>query len=168
MSHFSGPYFGGSEVVELGEASSGANRERAINAIRAICEEGPFYRVSYDGSTASIGDAVQAASIEANEVRSQFSEATLNRRELVRDRVLWSFEAHIAFDGPNEVSVEEWERRVGRKPVILGYAQVGGDTRVSRAVRIVLNSVSYEHPPRQGSAAGTRVFAVFNVIVAPE
>ena len=82
MSHFSGPYFGGSEVVELGEASSGANRERAINAIRAICEEGPFYRVSYDGSTASIGDAVQAASIEANEVRSQ---SRADRRRWIRE-----------------------------------------------------------------------------------
>lgn len=173
--YFGGSYFGSTgggvaeaDPITLAPSEEGANRQRILTALRQIAADGPFFRVDYDADgLPTIGDATAPAAIEANEVRARFAVPVRNRRADLRERQSWPFVLLMHFPGPQETTVEEWEQAL-QTPVVVREAAVGSDTRTSRAFRIYLSDVSYQHPPRGGgSATGTQVVANFDVQLSP-
>jgi hypothetical protein len=125
------------------------------NALVNAADAGDFPSAVYSEARPSLltlGASVGAASIEANEVRSTFDIDQRYGRALVQERTGWAWLLRLRFE--QEVSLERFEQSLLESPITI--ARDVADGRPYQ-VRLLLDGVSYEHPPRGGSSNGTQV-----------
>ena len=108
------------------------------------------------------GPGVGAASIEANELKASFELSRDRGRSVRQERSDWEWLLNIRFN--QEVVLEDFENKLLASPlVILRDAAAGRDAQV----RLFLDGVSYEHPPRGGASNGTQVSYRFTADLSP-
>jgi hypothetical protein len=140
-------------------------RTEIQKALRALAEDGPFYRVVYDATTKepSVPDTthVPPSSIEVNEVSSNFEESP-NKRTRQIDRVSWIFNLMVAFDC--EVLLEPFEQAIIETlPVVERDTNEG----LLRQVELrLLQAGRYEHPIDSGETSGTQVVYTFEALLS--
>lgn len=113
----------------------------------------PYYEVAYDSDRLPYlrlegGNPVHRApaSVEANEISSEYAEARNHGRELLDQRVGWQIEALVAWS--QEIVLEDLEEDLAR-PMRITAA---GD---SRTVLVRYRGAAIEHPVRGKSPHGT-------------
>jgi hypothetical protein len=141
-----------------------SQRVRIQNHLRDVAMAGDFFAVVYDKDTGLAADIdfnatdaliVRPKTALANEISSSIAEDANMGRRVQRRRQEWMFQLHLAFD--REVSLEAFEQYLMDNPPILPR------TDQFSPASIYLTSCSYDHPPQQGAANGTRATLTFAV-----
>lgn len=125
-----------------------------------------FPEATYSADRPSLlteGDDVQAASVEANEIRAVFGIDDRYQRSFRQDRQGWAWLLNLRFD--SEVVLEEYEQGLLESPLVIGRDPSSG---VDRQVRLLLEDALYEHPPRGGASNGTSVTYRFVAELCPQ
>jgi hypothetical protein len=130
------------------------------NALVQYADAATFPAAVYSTDRPSLlseGDAVPAASIEANELRADFDVDPRQGRKVALERRAWQWALRLRFD--QEVVLEQFETALAEAPpVVLRDVSDGRPYQV----RLMLDDSSYEHPPRGGASNGTK--AVFRFV----
>lgn len=108
------------------------------------------------------GAGVGAASIEANELRANFQVAEHRGRSIRQERSGWEWLLILRFN--QEVVLEDFENKLLASPLVIARDV---DNGVDAQVRLYLDDVSYEHPPRGGASNGTKVRYRFSADLMP-
>lgn len=108
------------------------------------------------------GPVTSAASIEANELKASFQLSDHRGRAVRQERSDWEWLLVLRFN--QEVVLEDFENKLLASPlVILRDPAAGRDAQV----RLFLDGVSYEHPPRGGASNGTQASYRFTADLSP-
>jgi len=110
-----------------------------------------------EGADQPIGGA------EANEVRGAFGIDDRYGREYRQERQGWAWLLVMRFD--TEVSLEGFETALLRSPLSIARDPLDGR---DEQVRLLLEDVAYEHPPRGGASNGTKVTYRFVAELCPQ
>jgi hypothetical protein len=124
------------------------------NALVNAADAGSFPAAVYSEARPSLlteGASVDAASIEANEVRSSFDIDSRHGRALIQERTGWAWVLRLRFD--QEVSFESFEQSLLDAPITIDRDPSDGRPL---QVRLLLDGVVYEHPPRGGASNGSK------------
>lgn len=141
--------------------------ERIQRQLIAEAATGPFHPVTYDKNTKQKTvdldplEEVNPSESYAQAISTSFGVASRNRRTDRRERKVWRW--HLACRFPQEVSIEEFEKRLLKNIPLLARDQ---DNDLAQ-VKLILQSADPFHPPQQHPNTGTQVVFVFDAELSP-
>lgn len=134
----------------VGTISTGKIYQKLLSFFSAAA----YPTITYDPETRGriVGPNAQPASIELNELSSNFAVAR-NRRQDLLDHTGWQWSVLVTFNQEVDFSLV--------RDALLEVMHVGESTRIA------LQRIRYVHPPRQEPNTGSRAEFVLNVLVHP-
>lgn len=134
--------------------------------LEATAYAGTFLEAIYSAARPSVltaGTAQAVKSAESNEVRGAFVVDDRHGRAYRQRRAGWAWLLIIRFD--TEVMLDVFEDSLLRAPLFIARDPSDGRTE---QVRLLLEDVAYEHPPRGGASNGTEVTYRFVAELCPQ
>jgi len=135
-----------------------SQEQRIARQLVVEAATGPFHPVSYDRNrlkTVDLGTKVLPAESLAQAISASFGVPRSHRRADRLERRAWRWNLDCKF--PEEVSLEEFEKRIIKNPPILARDPANELEQVT----LKLQSADPFHPPQQDPSVGTLVTFIF-------